>query len=117
MNLESAIGAHAEWKAKLRRAILEREQLDADAISSDKQCPLGEWLHGDGKARYGTMACYGTCVTKHAQFHQCAGSVARTINAHKYTEALAMLAGGTPFTEASNAVGVAIIMLRREARI
>ena len=94
MNLESAIAAHGEWKAKLRRAILEQEQLDADTISSDKQCPLGQWLHGDGKAQYGMMAGYFKCVTKHAEFHQCAGSVARTINAHKYTEALAMLAAG-----------------------
>ena len=117
MNLESAIAAHAEWKAKLRNAILQEEQLDADAISSDNQCPLGQWLHGDGKAKYGTMACYGMCVTRHAEFHKSAGSVARTINAQKYAEAKAMLAYGTPFTEASNAVGVAIIMLRREARI
>jgi methyl-accepting chemotaxis protein len=117
MNLENAISAHAEWKAKLRTAILKEEQLDADAISLDDRCPLGQWLHGDGKAQYGRMACFGPCVTKHAEFHKSAGSVAKTINAHKYTEAQAMLAARTPFSEASNALGVAIILLRREARI
>jgi methyl-accepting chemotaxis protein len=117
MNLDNAIAAHVEWKTKLRSAIQKKEQLDAVSISLDNKCPLGQWLHGEAKAQYARLTSYGTCVAKHAEFHRCAGKVAIKINAGNYTEAEAMLASGTPYTAASNAVGVAIISLRKEARI
>ncbi|HXD39760.1 MAG TPA: CZB domain-containing protein [Ramlibacter sp.] len=117
MNLENAIAAHAEWKSRLRIAIRKQEKLDADEIALDDQCPLGKWLHGEGKGQYGRLAYFSNCVTKHAQFHKSAAHVARTINAGKYGEAQTMLGLGSPYAEASTAVAVAIIHLRREAGI
>ena len=117
MNLDNAIAAHAEWKTKLRSAIQKKEQLDAAAISSDNKCPLGQWLHGEAKAKYSTLVSHGSCIAKHAEFHRCAGAVAKTINDAKFAEAEAMLAGGTAYSAASSAVGVAIITLRKEAGI
>jgi methyl-accepting chemotaxis protein len=117
MNLDSAIAAHAEWKTKFRGAIQTKAQLDAASISLDNKCPLGQWLHGDAKAKYTKLADYATCVTKHAEFHRCAGNVAKTINAGKYTDAEAMIGNGTPFTVASTDVGLAIIHLRKQAGI
>jgi methyl-accepting chemotaxis protein len=117
MNLDDAITAHAEWKMKLRRAIQAKESLDVASISSDDKCPLGQWLHGEAKGRYARLTSYGTCLANHAEFHRCAGKVATTINAGNYSEAEAMLANGTPYAAASNAVGVAIIGLRREASL
>jgi methyl-accepting chemotaxis protein len=83
----------------------------------DNQCPLGKWLHGEGKGQYGRLGSFGQCVTKHAEFHKSAGSVARTINSGKYSEAEAMLGAGSAYVDASTAVAVAIMSLRREAGI
>ncbi len=117
MDLDNAIAAHSEWKTKFRVAIQKKEQLDAISISLDNKCPLGQWLHGEGKGQYARLASYGGCIAKHAEFHRCAGSVAKAINAGKYTEADAMLTAGTSYSDASSAVAVAIMALRREARI
>jgi hypothetical protein len=117
MDLNNAIAAHSEWKTKFRLAIQKKEQLDAASISLDNKCPLGQWLHGDANAQYARLASYDACIAKHAEFHRCAGTVAKAINDGKFTEAEAMLAAGTPYTEASSAVAVAIMALRREARI
>jgi methyl-accepting chemotaxis protein len=117
MNLDNAIAAHAEWKLKFRNAIQKKEQLDAASISLDNKCPLGQWLHGEAKGKYSGLASYGACIAKHAEFHKCAGNVAKSINSGKYAEAEAMLNGGTPYSAASSAVGAAIISLRKEAAI
>ena len=117
MNLDNAIAAHAEWKTKFRSAIQKKEQLDATTISMDNKCPLGQWLHGEAKGQYSRLTSYGTCVAKHAEFHRCAGKVAARINAGNFAEAEAMLANDTPYAAASSAVGVAIIGLRKEAKI
>lgn len=117
MNLDSAIAAHAEWKTKFRIAIEKRDKLDAASISLDNKCPLGQWLHGEAKGKYAALKSHGACVAKHAEFHKFAGEVAKAINAGKYAEAEAMIGGGTSFSTASTAVGVAIIGLRKEAAI
>ena len=117
MNLDNAIAAHAEWKTKFRSAIQKKEQLDAASIALDDKCPLGTWLHGEAKGQYARLASYGTCLARHAEFHQHAGKVATKINAGRYSEAEAMLGADTPYTTASNAVGVAIIGLRKQASL
>jgi methyl-accepting chemotaxis protein len=117
MNLDEAMTAHAEWKMKFRSAIQDNGQLDAASISADNTCALGQWLHGEAKERYAGLTSYGICVAKHAEFHRCAGKVAAKINAGHYTEAEAMLGSNTPFGAATTAVGVAIVIMRREARL
>lgn len=117
MDLESAIGKHAEWKVKLRGAISNKEKLDASTISRDDCCELGKWLHGEAKSKFRGLASYAACVGKHATFHVEAGKVAAAINAGNFSGAEAMLGSGTPYTAASNAVGVAIINLKKEARL
>lgn len=117
MDLESAIGKHAEWKVKLRGAISNKEKLDAATISKDNCCELGKWLHGEAKANFGNLSSYGACVSKHAAFHVEAGRVAAAINAGRFSDAEAMLGSGTPYNTVSSAVGVAIIGLKKEARL
>jgi hypothetical protein len=117
MNLESAIGKHAEWKMKFRNAISKQEQLDAASIAKDNCCDLGKWLHGEGKTQYSKLDSYVECVKTHAAFHQEAGKVASAINARKYAEAEAMIDGGTVYAKASSAVGIAVMHLKKEARL
>jgi methyl-accepting chemotaxis protein len=115
MDLENAIKKHAEWKVKFRSAIATPEHMDAATISKDDCCELGKWLHGEAKTRFGKLASHGECVRKHAAFHIEAGKVAAAINAKKFGEAEAMINISSVYTAASNAVGVAIVHLKKEA--
>jgi len=115
MDLDQAITKHAEWKIKFRSAISKQETMDASTIAKDNCCELGKWLHGEAKAKFGKLQSYAQCVSKHAEFHTQASKVAQAINAKQYTEAEKMISNGTPYFQASSAVGVAIIALKKEA--
>lgn len=114
MDFDKAIDAHVEWKTKLRGAIAAQSTLDAAAIGKDNACPLGQWLHGDAKIKYGHLPTFAGCVSAHAVFHREASRVAAMINDKRYTDADAALGAGTPYTSASMATGVAIAKLRKE---
>ena len=115
MDLNEAVGKHAEWKLKFRKAIAGQETMDAETISKDNCCELGKWLHGEAKTKHGKFSSYTECVTKHAAFHVEAGKVAKAINAKKYAEAEAMLGSGTSYITASSVVGLAVMHLKKEA--
>lgn len=117
MDIDNAIAKHAEWKLKLRSAILKQETMDAATIAKDNCCDLGKWLHGEAKIKFAKLGSYTDCVTKHAAFHSEAGKIASTINLKKFAEAETMLNVGTPYSTASNAVGGAILRLKKEAGI
>lgn len=114
MNLDSAVSKHGEWKIKLRTAIARNEKLEQFSISRDNNCELGKWLHGEAKTKYGNLSTYRECVEKHAKFHTEVGKIASVINAGRKTEAEAMLGVSTPFSTASQNVGLAIMRLKRE---
>jgi len=117
MDLENAISKHSEWKTKFRSAISKKEQMDVATISKDNCCDLGKWLHGDAKSSYSNLTSYIDCVRKHAAFHTEAGKVATAINSKKYTEAETMLGSGTTYSQVSSDVGVAIMRLKKEAKL
>ena len=117
MDLSKAIEKHAAWKIKFRSAIANKETMDAAGIGSDHGCDLGSWLHGEGKTRFGALTSHANCVGRHASFHAEAGRVARAINARRYAEAEAMMGSGTPYGEASSAVGLALMQLKKEAKL
>lgn len=114
MDLNKALAAHADWKVKLRMALSEGRTLDADKIASDCQCEFGIWLKGEGRAIHGAQPAFLSCVESHAAFHRAAGAVARSINMKDYAGADRQMGPGTPFTEASKAVAVAVHRLKRE---
>jgi methyl-accepting chemotaxis protein len=117
MDLNQAIEKHSEWKVKFRAAIAKREQMDAGTIAKDNCCELGKWLHGDAKSRWSALPAYRSCLSRHADFHNAAGQVARAINAQRYTEAEAMLAADTSYGTASRDVVTAIMRLKKEAAL
>lgn len=114
MDLTQAAQAHAEWKVKLRMAIAKKEQMDVRTVSADNCCPLGQWLHGEAKTRWSQLPAYKDVVTKHAAFHREAGAVATAINQGLYSKAEGMLGAGTPYANATSAVGSAILGLKKE---
>jgi methyl-accepting chemotaxis protein len=114
MDLDEAVGKHIEWKVKLRSSIVKKELVDAATIRRDNCCVLGKWLHGEGKNLHGNKSSFGPLVTRHAEFHRCAGNVADAINAKKYDQATVMLEGNSEFGVASFAVAAAIKALIKE---
>ena len=115
MDLDHAIKAHVEWKAKLRGAISAQSQMDAISAGKDNACEFGKWLHGEGQSKYSKFKTFSECVTAHAAFHREAGKVAQLINEKKYTQAEAALSGNSPFNAASGTTGVAITRLKKDA--
>jgi methyl-accepting chemotaxis protein len=113
MDLDQAIAAHADWKVKLRMAIQNKETLDAAQVSADDRCMLGQWLHGEARAKFAGKAEYADCVAKHATFHAAAGAVARRINAGDYGAASDMLGPGSAYSTASFDVGASINRLKK----
>ena len=113
-DFDQAIEAHRAWKVKLRTAIARQDQLDAQTICRDDACPLGRWLHGPGRARWGSRPTFVHLVEEHAGFHRAAGEVARAINARRYDEARRMIDSGSRFTEQSNATVRAIMAVRQD---
>ncbi|MFG6467629.1 methyl-accepting chemotaxis protein [Roseateles sp. BYS87W] len=112
-DFDAAIGAHRDWKVKLRQAIAERSHLDADTLCRDDQCPLGRWLHGDGQRRWGTRPTFVALLGKHAQFHQVAGDVARRINGGQYDQAERLIGSGSAFAQVSSEVATLLTQAKR----
>lgn len=114
MDLNAAIQKHSEWKFKFRNALFSGEPLDAAAIARDNNCEIGKWLHGEAHALYVSKASYAGCLASHAAFHKEAAKVAVAINAKQNGQAEKMMAAGSPFSEASKKVSLAIVELKNE---
>jgi methyl-accepting chemotaxis protein len=112
-NFDNAIEAHRQWKVKLRKAIAERGQLEADKICRDDACPLGQWLHGPGGVRWGGKPSFAALLDKHAEFHQTAGAVARQINAGHYSQAERLIGSGSRFAQVSTDVSTLLTRAKR----
>jgi methyl-accepting chemotaxis protein len=117
MDLNLAIQKHAQWKFKFAAAVRSNEPLDVATISKDNCCEFGIWLYGDAKNQFQKLPAYVNCLSSHAEFHTAAGKVAAAINAKKTAEAEAMMAAGSPFSETSKKVSVAIIELKNAAKM
>ncbi|MFA9219080.1 MAG: CZB domain-containing protein, partial [Sphingomonadaceae bacterium] len=98
------IAAHRKWKITLRKAITEKQTLDAEVICRDDRCALGLWIHGAGGRQWRNKPGFSELVSKHAQFHQSAGTVAKTINAGDYQRALGMIDVDSQFSAISGEV-------------
>jgi len=116
IDLDGAIKAHADWRSKLRSAAMHGEQVDADSICRDDQCPLGKWLHGSGQGKFGGKPSFVELVGAHREFHDEAGKVARSINNGAGAEAEKMLESDTAFSRASQKVTRLIVQFKNEVQ-
>jgi len=112
-DFDKAIEAHRQWKVKLRSAIAKHDKLDADTICRDDQCPLGKWIHGPGGAQWGSKPLFSQLLSKHADFHQSAGAVARKINAGQYSDAERLIGAGSHFSDISLEVTTLLTTAKR----
>jgi len=112
MNFDEALRAHVRWSLQFKDAIEGESKLDIATISAADRCELGQWLHGEARAKYGTLDSYSVCVARHAHLHQVAGQLAQRINEGNYALASSLLHDGSPYTEASLEMAAAMAKLR-----
>lgn len=115
MDADRALHTHREWKDRLRMAMARQERLDINAIAADDCCAFGQWLHGEAKERFSRLPGYARCIEAHAAFHREAGKVAGMVNAGHLLEADGMLAYGSPYAHASEALAKSVIALFKES--
>ena len=114
MNLDQAIYLHAEWNQNFRKAVSGHQDLDAGRVGAADSCPLGLWLHGEGRQACRHPEVHATLVEKHAEFHREAGRVAELVHRGDFASAEAQLKYGSPYSLASQAMAVAIMALKSE---
>lgn len=74
--IDKAIAAHGQWKAKLRTAIDTRQcESTPDKVKKDDNCSFGKWLHQRIDSSYKSSAYYDEVVDLHAKFHREAGGI------------------------------------------
>ena len=116
MDFIQAINSHAEWKIKLRTALIKKSTVDnVDTLTRDDCCAFGKWLKSEGRGQYGASKTFQDCVRAHSDFHRAAGGIARVINEQHFEQAERMLDNASVFAKASNSVVQAIHALKREA--
>ncbi len=117
MNLDESVQKHSEWKVKFRAAIASQDQLDAASIGRDNCCDLGKWLYGEGKSALLGRPEFQRAVDSHRDFHLEAGKVANLINAAAYADAERAIANDTRYSEASQRVAIALMALKKAAKL
>jgi methyl-accepting chemotaxis protein len=115
MNFDEAITAHSAWKLKLSAYLRKPDgSLKASEVAADNKCPLGLWIHGDGK-KHAALPEYGVLRNAHAKFHTSAGDVVRRADSGKNVTEELVLGGASDFSRASAAVVMAIINMKSKA--
>lgn len=95
LDIDVAIGAHQNWKARLALYLEGKstEDLRPEVICHDDRCDLGKWIHSDGQKQLGQYAMFAELRAVHKIFHQHASSVVALQNAGKHADAKALLDG------------------------
>ncbi len=114
MNFDDALSAHVAWKSKLSAYVRRPDKsLNATTVATDNGCPLGQWIHGEGK-KHASLAEYRTLLAQHAAFHKAAADVIRRADAGEKVNDEIAIGKSSPFATASSAVVSAINELRRK---
>ena len=79
---------------------------------SDSQCPLGQWIYGEGQ-KWASEPAFSTLKTEHAAFHKAAAGVVRNANSGKPTTEDTALGSNSDYGRASTAVVTAIMAIKR----
>lgn len=100
LDVEAELAAHRLWKEQLLTQLTGRPgrppseqyvRLDRDLVCRDDICPLGQWIHGRGRARLGAFPGFSDLLAHHRMFHHVAGNILTLDAAGKKVDALRML--------------------------
>jgi methyl-accepting chemotaxis protein len=112
-HFDEAIAAHIKWKIRLGQFIdgSSTEKLNSATVCQDNICALGKWIYGDGE-KYKTSSNYGELLSRHANFHRCAGAVVKKVENNDRAGAKLMLSG--EFVDAAKKTVTSIMALKSE---
>lgn len=115
MDFQEHAQHHHHMREALVAALHERQPVDLAALRSDRHCPTGCWINGEGARRWaGNHALLGL-LESHRAFHQQAGLVADQINRGQWAEAQKSLRQGSPFALALSDLTTALRRMRATA--
>jgi hypothetical protein len=118
MDLDEAVKAHAAWKMKLHSYIRHPDQsVDAAEVGRDDCCPLGQWLHGDGKQSIPDPDEYETLVREHARFHRAVGDAIKLADTGHDVQEEHVLGWDSEFAAASRSVVTAIVQIKKRSNL
>jgi methyl-accepting chemotaxis protein len=114
VDFDQAIKAHSAWKQKLAD-YLERPDgtLDPAVVGRDDRCPLGQWLHGEGRDQ--ASQTFDDLRRAHAEFHECAGDIVRQVDSGASVRAERLLGDGSDFAKRSLRCITLIVSMKRIA--
>ena len=117
MNFDDAITAHVHWKLALASYLAKHDgSLKARDLEPDDKCPLGLWIHGEGR-RHAAFPEFKTLEAEHARFHKAAAHVVIVADSGASVREETALGGNSPFSTASlNLMGALMAMKRKTGR-
>jgi Chemoreceptor zinc-binding domain len=99
--INAAIVAHDEWKARLQAAIESgSSEFQPETVRADHLCPFGQWITSAEPALRDSLH-YERARTLHAQFHEAAAGVLALALSGRGPQALTSLEFGSEFVRAS----------------
>ncbi|MEH0196332.1 hypothetical protein SGCZBJ_14420 [Caulobacter zeae] len=115
MDFQEHAHNHHHIREALVAALSERQPIDLAALRSDRHCPTGCWIHGEGARRWAGNHAFLGLLENHRAFHQQAGLVADQINRGQWSEAQKSLRNGSPFALALSDLAAALRRMRATA--
>lgn len=93
LDVKHAIDSHVRWRLRIEDFLRGNsiERLSAEKVGATDQCELGQWLHGDGQARYGHLDLFTELATAHELLHKHSGFILNLAAQGKREEALSHL--------------------------
>ena len=115
MDFQEQAHQHTQIREALVAAVTERHPIDPNALRSDRLCPTGCWLHGEGARRWAGNHAFLGLLETHRAFHQQAGLVADQIHRGQWTDAQRALRNGSSFALALADLQAALRRMRTAA--
>lgn len=74
LDMKTALAAHEVWKERLRQVFEgEVDMPDISKVARDDLCLMGQWLHREGRRKYGDNPAFLRLLGAHSEFHLCVG--------------------------------------------
>jgi len=113
MDFDEAVASHTQWKRKLREELAKQDgSLRPVEVALDHKCPLGQWIYGEGSS-CSALPEYTKLKYEHARFHTVAADLVSKANRGDSIEQDLAPCSSTEFSNASSAVVIAIMSMKK----
>jgi methyl-accepting chemotaxis protein len=83
---------HAQWRIRLNKFLTGQENLTVEQAGTHRDCALGQWIHSEGRARFGDLKEMLDLAKLHRDMHDAVLATIRAKEAGDTTAATASLA-------------------------